>query len=465
MKIFDIPLKYKSIIEKISSVAKENSFEAYAVGGFVRDLFLNRQPKDLDIMVESLNEKDDLAHKAGIRLSEIIADKYSLHKPVVFEKFGTSKLFFGEEEVEFIMPRKEYYETNSRNPKTGLGSLQQDALRRDFTINALFLRLSDMQVLDLTGKGKEDINKKIIRVTDPDNADIIFKQDPLRILRAIRQSIQLGFDIEPVTYKAMAEASKRIHIIAPERIREELNYILMADKPSKAFIMMEDLDLLKEILPEIDRLKSVLQPEKYHDNDVFTHTLNVLDRTEKDLILRMAALLHDIGKYKTYTEENGEIHFYGHEKESAIEAEEILKRLRYSKDFSNQVVSVISNHMHVKMYDDLWSDSAIRRFVKKCGKELDLILKFEEADYGKDKPMSNSLFLKKRIEELKKKNLLYPKEDLISGKELMEYFNKQGGPWLKEAKKKVDEALFEKPDLTKDEAFEIVKEILKDQKS
>ena len=169
MKRISVPKRYESIVDKISFTAKENNFDAYVVGGFVRDLFLDREPKDLDIMIcpkdSSVNDR-----LAGVNFSKILANKYKLREPVIFEKFGTSKLFIDNEEVEFVMPRKEYYDFNSRNPNTQLASLEQDALRRDFTVNALFLRLSDMKVLDLTSGGLNDIKNKIIRVTDISSA-------------------------------------------------------------------------------------------------------------------------------------------------------------------------------------------------------------------------------------------------------------------------------------------------------
>ena len=169
MKKISIPKRYESIVDKISLTAKENNFDAYIVGGFVRDLFLDREPKDLDIMV-CLKDNFVNGRLAGVNFSKILANKYKLHEPVIFERFGTSKLFIDNEEVEFVMPRKEYYDSNSRNPDTQLASLEQDALRRDFTINTLFLRLVDMKILDLTYSGLNDIKNKIIRVTDISNA-------------------------------------------------------------------------------------------------------------------------------------------------------------------------------------------------------------------------------------------------------------------------------------------------------
>lgn len=459
MKNMPITDKFTSIIDKIAQTAKESGFETYAVGGFVRDLYLKRQPKDLDIMVEDKKNKDNAS--AGIELSEIIAEKYALRAPVVFNRFGTAKLFIDGEEVEFIMPRKEYYDSGSRNPDTEIGSLQQDALRRDFTVNALFLRLSDMEVLDLTGKGIEDIEKKIIRVTDPQSAETIFSQDPLRILRAVRQKLQLGFDIEKTTFEAMKKTSSRVRIVAPERIREEINKILVEENPSSAFYLFKEIGLLAEILPELENLFGIKQPRKYHDDDVFDHTFRVLDRVTSDLILRISALLHDVGKFGAFKQDGEKISFHGHENGSAEIAEKILKRLHYPKEFSKKVVNIIRNHMYPKYYDSDWKDNALRRFADACGEELDYILEIAKADYGKEKPDSKIFELESRINSLSKRGLLYPKEELVSGTELMEYFGLTQGDWIKKAKAYVHSLQLDNPAMTKDEAFKLVKEMLK----
>ncbi len=455
-----IPQRYKLIIDKISITAEENSFDVYIVGGFVRDLFIKREPKDLDVMVCGRGN-DAAVRSAGINFSKILAKKYKLDEPVVFERFGTSKLFINSEEVEFVMPRKEYYNMDSRNPDTQVASLEQDALRRDFTINALFLRLSDMKILDFTAQGVVDIKNKIIRVTDPSAVGITFKQDPLRILRAVRQSIQLGFRIEIETYNAMKVSSPRIEIVSPGRIRDEINKILMERAPSKAFKMMDEINLLVKILPEIVRLKDLEQPEKNHINDVFMHTLKVLDRTKADTILRMAALLHDTGKYTTDKKDGGRICFYGYDTESAKEAETVLKRLKYPKEFIQKTVSVIKNHMYPRMYSDDWTDCAVRRFVKKCGGELDLVMEISRADYGKDNNEVNLVKLKKRIEDLKLKNMLYPKPELLTGREMMNIFNRLPDNWIQKAKNKIEEVQFENPWFTKEEAIEILREMFR----
>ncbi len=237
----------------------------------------------------------------------------------------------------------------------------------------------------------------------------------------------------------MKASAKRIVIFSPERIRDELNKILIEPTPSKAFLMMDNIKLLQEILAGLARLKNLEQPTKYHVDDVFTHSLKVLDRTRNDLTLRMAALLHDIGKFKTYKKDNDKISFLGHDAESAKEAEVILKRLKYPKDFICRVCSIIKNHMYPKMYNNDWSDSAIRRFVKRCGNEFDLILEISKADYGKTNDENKLAELNARIENLKSKNILYPKEEIFSGKELMEIFDKPAGKWIQKVKNKIEQ--------------------------
>ena len=441
----NIPENYKIIIDKITKVAKENGFVIYAVGGFVRDIILNRIPNDLDIMVEGNN--------GGIEFSKILAEKLNIHQPVIFERFATSKMIIDEQEIEFIMPRKEYYDINSRNPDTEIGSLQQDALRRDFTVNALFLRLNDFKLLDLTGKGLQDIKNKIIRVTDEPSADIIFSQDPLRILRAVRQSFQLNFSIEEKTYRSMKNNASRITIVSGERIRDELNKILLAKTPSKAFLMLDDIGLLNIILPELKQTQNVEQPIKYHDKDVFNHTRDVVDKIKPDLLLRITALLHDIAKPQTKTVVDGKISFICHEKEGSKIAKNILSRLKYPADFINQVCFLIENHLYPKMYLSSWNDTSVRKFAHKIGDNLENIKLLNIVD---SKKFNDELF--ERIENLKQKDMLMPKKELIDGNELIKIFEKPAGKWITEAKEYIKQLQFENPKITKAQAIKKLKE-------
>ncbi|MDR2395021.1 MAG: CCA tRNA nucleotidyltransferase [Endomicrobium sp.] len=458
MKNIVIPDKYKSIVDKITVTANEYNFDVYIVGGFVRDIILNRQSKDLDIMVcLKNNDNDENKRFAGINFSKILSKKYNLSSPVIFERFGTAKLIVDNEEVEFVMPRKECYNLNSRNPDTQVTSLQQDALRRDFTINALFLKLNDNTILDFTSNGLSDIEKKIIRVADAQNSKIIFEQDPLRILRAIKQHLQLGFTIEQDTYNSMKLSSKRINIVSYERIRDEINKILVENEPSKAFLMMDDVGLLEEILPEISNLKNIKQPGRYHIDDVFIHSLKVLDRTKNDVVIRMSALLHDTGKRVTFKNENNKISFHNHDVESSKIAEIVLKRFKYSKDFTQKVSSIIRNHMYPKSYSSVWSDTDIRRFVKRCGKEVDLIIELSKADFGRYSNVKNIEELLSRVKDLESKKMLYTKHNLIPGREIMKIFNKPQGKWIQDIKDKIEAMQIENPSISKEDIIKNIK--------
>lgn len=448
MKSLKIPQTYQSVVEKLIKIAKDNNFIIYAVGGFVRDIILNREPNDLDIMVEGDN--------AGIEFSKIVADKLNIHPPITFEKFATSKLIIENKEIEFIMPRKEYYDKNSRNPQTEIGTLEQDALRRDFTVNALFLRLNDFELLDLTKNGLRDIEKKIIRVTDESASDIIFEQDPLRILRAVRQSFQLNFTIEPKTYQSMKNKAGRITIVSGERIAEEINKILLLDKPSKAFSMLDDIDLINILLPELKQTQGVLQPVQYHDKDVYGHTMDVLDNIKPDLLLRMTALFHDIGKSQTQTVNEDKISFINHETVSSRLAKQILIRLKYPMDFIKKVCFLIQNHMYPKMYAKEWKDSSVRRFANKLREDIENIRLLNIAD---TKNFDDELF--RRVKLLEKADMLMPEEELFDGNELINIFNKPAGKWINEIKEYIRNLQFENPKITKEEVLKKLKNLLK----
>jgi tRNA nucleotidyltransferase/poly(A) polymerase len=400
MKSIAIPKRYKSIIDKISITAEENNFDAYIVGGFVRDLFIEREPTDLDVVVCS-RENDTPENLVGINFSKILAYKYNLSKPAIFERFGTSKLIIDGEETEFVMPRKERYSTSSRNPIIQTATLKQDALRRDFTINTLLLRLKDMKVLDFTSKGIKDIKNRVIRAADPSKVKVIFSQDPLRILRAIRQSLQLGFSIELETYTEIKTSASRIKIVSPERIQDEINKILVEKFPSKALNIMKDTNLLAEIIPEVLILKNqrqFLRDFFYHNNTAtpFIQAMKIIDKTKNNIELRMAVLLHSIiDNEKFGNPKNNKDFFYEHNYKNTEEIEAILKRLKYSQNFIKKTLSIVQNYTCFKMHPRKWVDSEVRKFVKMCGKEFDLIMDFLEADCCKESTNTNLIKFKK----------------------------------------------------------------------
>lgn len=406
-----IPKDYIGIIEKITKIATDNNYVIYAVGGFVRDLIINRYPNDLDIMVEKDN--------GGIEFAQLLSKKLNLSEPVIFERFGTAKLIIENQEIEFIMPRKEYYDENSRNPDTEIGSLQQDALRRDFTVNALFLRLNDMELVDLSGNGLKDIKDKIIRVTDESASDVIFEQDPLRILRAIRQSVQLDFEIERKTYLSMQKNIERIKIVSPERIRDEINKMLILDESSKAFYMLKKLGLLDIIFPELTEEILIVS----------------LDKIPKELELKLAILLYPV--------EN---------------AETVLIKLKYSKDIIKKVSLLIDGLKYVKLHKKQWTDYEIRKFEKKYRQIIADLRNLCLTEYIKD-----TSYLFEKIYAMSLENNLVPEKDIFDGNELIDIFNKPSGKWISDVKIYIEELQYNNPKITKDEIIKEIKLLLKNQ--
>jgi putative nucleotidyltransferase with HDIG domain len=455
-----IPPRFAGVIEAIRKSANKHGRTVYAVGGFVRDLLMEREPNDLDVMVEGEN--------GGIEFAKELAGDYELHEPVVFPRFGTAMVQLGDEKVEFVMPRKEYYSEESRKPETELGTIEQDALRRDFGINALFLRLNDMELLDLTGHGMQDIEKKVIRVTDPRASDVIFSQDPLRMMRAIRLALQLGFEIAQEDVEAIQRNAHRLEIISKERIRDELSKLLVQAAPSRGIRFLRETGLLKYVMPELEAEVGTGQPAKWHDKDVFEHTMAVLDTIPADLISRLSALLHDIGKPVTHQIIDGLAHFFGHEDVGSEMSRDILRRLKFPNEVSDQVALLVKQHMRPHHYEKEWSDSAVRRFVRGLGDNLERSLQLAEADVAGAHPekveegATQIKEFRQRIEELQKVKPVSEIQDLVSGDELMQLFNQPQGRWIKVVKEHLQEAQLNNPNLTKDQATEMAKKYVMD---
>lgn len=280
------------VFEKIAEAAAVLNTDAFVIGGFVRDLFLQRPSKDLDIVTSG----------DGIELATKVAQLLNVKKVSVFKTFGTAMFMYHDWQVEFVGARKESYRADSRNPQVSPGSIEDDQNRRDFTINALAisLRADDFGALIDPFHGVDDLNNKIIRT--PLDPDITFTDDPLRMMRAIRFATQLKFQILPEILDAITRNSARIKIITKERISEELNKIIMSDKPSVGFYLLDETGLLDLIFPVFTKLKGAEYVDGKGHKDNFKHTLEVLDRiaiNTENLWLRWAALLHDIAKPAT----------------------------------------------------------------------------------------------------------------------------------------------------------------------
>ncbi|GAL77986.1 tRNA nucleotidyltransferase [Algibacter lectus] len=366
------------IFKIISQSAKELNLDSYVIGGFVRDYILERgNAKDIDVV----------AIGDGIQLAKQVA-KNLPNKPKVqvFKTYGTAMLRYEDIEIEFVGARKESYTEDSRNPSVENGTLQDDQNRRDFTINALALNLSETNfggdLLDPFG-GIDDLNKKIIRT--PLNPDITYSDDPLRMMRAIRFATQLEFTIEEKSLKAISDNCDRIKIITKERIVTELNKILESKTPSIGFLLLEKTKLLQYILPEITALKGIDEVEGQRHKDNFYHTLEVVDNIAKNtdnLWLRWAALLHDIGKApptKRFSKKVGWT-FHAHEFEGSKMVYHLFKRLKMPLNEKMKFVQkmVFMSSRPIVLAQDV-TDSAVRRLVFDAGEYVEDLMTLCEA--------------------------------------------------------------------------------------
>jgi len=448
-----------TIIKDIKDTIKGTIYEnkVYLAGGFVRDEIMGLPPKDMDLLINCPN--------GGIEFAEWFCKEKGIYKeesnPVIFPRFGTAKFVFQGEDIECVMPRKEIYTEDSRKPETSQGSLIEDVERRDFTINSLLKNVSTGEVLDLTGKGREDIKKGVI--TCIGNPDRVFFDDPLRLMRAVRQARKFGFCISRETDEGIKKNAYRLSSISIERIQDELNKILLLPLPSQGIIYLINRNLMHYIIPELELCEGVKQ-NKYHNKDVFEHTMDVLDKTPANLKVRLAALLHDIAKPQCKTvEENGDIHFYKHELESAKMAKAILKRLKYSNEYIEDVCFLIENHMRTKSFGtdcEKVKDKSIRKLVDDLGERRNEVFQLIDADNNSHAPEyclpHQILHLIMKINELGL-NLKYKIDLPLNGNIIMSYFNLSPGKEIKEMLNYVKKLCYSNPNLTQEEAFKHLK--------
>ena len=381
--------KEQLILELIKKLIKGTKFEnkTFVAGGYVRDLVMGKQSKDIDITVELVN--------GGIELADFLTQKTKCFKkgsnPVIYQQFGTAKFSFrgkkykgitiGDVEIETVMTRKEQYKNNSRKPEVAFGTKEDDVMRRDLTINSLLYDISNEKILDLTKHGIHDIENKILRT--PMDSDVIFKEDPLRMMRAIRFAVKFNWDLPKELIASIKNNSDKLQNISGERIQDELNKIIMSDYPEIGIKYLMDSQLMKYIIPELYKTAGLKQ-NKFHQFDVLDHILLVLKNTPKKLEIRLAALFHDISKPNVMArKENGEMSFVGHEMAGANTVRSSLKKLRYSNDIIEKVSRLVAEHMRTKSFgDDLKniSDKAFRKLVKELGDDLEDLLELIHAD-------------------------------------------------------------------------------------
>ena len=343
--------KYKHICHYLRSLIEGTQWEGnvYTVGGCCRDSILGVPIKDVDLAVTLPD--------GGIAFAEWLRKKHlTIGEPVKFKKYGTARMYlkkFPGEEIELVQTRSEKYtDRTSRDPSTAFGSIEDDCFRRDLTINSLYYDISGDRMLDITGKAISDLENHLIRT--PSDPEMTFDDDPVRIIRTIRFATRFGWKIDPAAMAAMKKYVSRLEIITPERMQSEFDKVLEGPTPSRALELLREVGAIKYIIPELKKEFDLNQSE-YHFGTVWEHSLASLDLLPPESEIRLAALLHDIGRWKQY--EDGT----PHEKASALFAPEILAESGFTKEESEQILSAILNHRNAAIGQDETLDSILYR--------------------------------------------------------------------------------------------------------
>lgn len=421
-EVIDI-IQANPAISAVREVAEMEGIEAYVIGGYVRDLFLKRESKDIDFVCLG----------KGVKLAEAVAKKYNT-RATVYRKFGTAMINLKGYQLEFVGARKESYRSDSRKPVVEEGSLKDDQDRRDFTINTISVGLNNGIVrLNDPFNGLGDLKKKMIKT--PLHPDQTFSDDPLRMMRAIRFASQLIFDIDPDTFTSLETNSERLKIVSMERISEELNKIILSPTPSYGFKLLYHCGLLDYIFPELLKLKGAETREGLSHKDNFYHTLQVLDNIAEytdDLWLRWAALLHDIAKpaTKRFVKGHGWT-FHGHEDRGARMVPGIFKKLKLPLGQPMKYVQkLVKLHLRpIALVKDEISDSAVRRLNFEAGDDIVDLMKLCKADITSKNDRKVKQFLRnferveKKLEEVEKKDRIRTFQPPVTGEMIMELYD------------------------------------------
>ena len=432
------------IFQVISDTAAHMQVSAYIIGGFVRDLLMERPSKDVDIVVSG----------SGIALAEEVAKKLGVQLHV-FKNFGTAMLHYENLDIEFVGARKESYRESSRKPMVEDGSLEDDQLRRDFTINAMSISLCEENYGELQDPfmGLEDLKEKIIRT--PREAGITFSDDPLRMMRAIRFASQLQFRIEESALEAIQSNCERIQIVSGERIVDELNKIILSKVPSIGFKLLFDTRLLNQIFPQMVALQGVEYIKGKGHKDNFYHTLEVLDNISKvsdNLWLRWAAILHDIAKpaTKRFDEVAGWT-FHGHEDKGARMVSKIFRHLKLPMNEKMKYVEklVLLHLRPIVLAQSHVTDSAVRRLLFDAGDVIDDLMTLCNADITSKNEakvkryMKNFEVVKLKLKEVEEKDQLRNWQPPLSGEDIMKVFHLKPGKEVGIIKNHIREAILE----------------------
>jgi putative nucleotidyltransferase with HDIG domain len=412
------------VFKVVSQIASEKGISAFVIGGFVRDLIIGRPSKDIDIVVLG----------NGLELAQLSAEKLRVKKVSLFKNFGTAHFAYKDLDVEFVGARKESYRSDSRKPIVEDGTLQDDQNRRDFTINALALSLNVETFGNLIDpfNGLKDIELGIIRT--PLEPDITYSDDPLRMLRAIRFATQLNFKIETKSLESILRQSDRLKIISQERINEELNKIILADQPSRGFILLKSTQLLHQFFPEMIALVGIETIDGKSHKDNFYHTLEVLDNVAEksdSLWLRWAAILHDIAKppTKRFDKEIGWT-FHGHEDLGARMVPRIFTRMRLPLDQKMKYVQkLVRLHLRpIALVKGTVTDSAIRRLLNEAGDDIEDLMTLCNADitskneFKVKKYKQNFEIVSLKLKDVEEKDQIRNFQPPVTGELIMQTF-------------------------------------------
>jgi putative nucleotidyltransferase with HDIG domain len=437
-------LEVYDYLKVISNLSEEVAEDVYLIGGFVRDIILNR----------SRNEMDFLVVGDGPAFARKLAKTLNVKEVTIFKNFGTAHFIYKDMTLEFVGARKESYSRNSRNPKVEKGTLEDDLNRRDFTINCLALSLNKNTFGELLDKfnGVEDINNKLIRTPlDPDKT---FDDDPLRIMRAFRFASQLGFIIDPVVLKSASNMAERLKIVSQERITDEFLKILVSSKPSVGLKLLFESGVMKVVFPEINNLAGVEQRKDYHHKDVFQHTCIVIDNiasVSDNLWLRFAALVHDIAKPQTkrFIEGTG-WSFHGHEDLGAKLMKSIFERLKLPLTKLEYVEKLVRLHLRpIALVDEEVTDSAIRRLIVNAGEDLDDLITLCRADVTSKNPSKVSRYLENyeivmnKVSDIREKDQLRAFQSPVRGEEIMKVCGIKPSKLVGDIKTAIEDAILD----------------------
>lgn len=457
-------ISHLKVIDTISKVAELVDVEVYAVGGFVRDIILNRERNDLDILVIG----------NGTDFAKNVADGLGITNVSYFKNFGTAHFDYQGVNVEFVGARKESYNKNTRKPIVEDGTFDEDISRRDFTINTLAISLNKNEFGKLTDKydGLSDIKNK--RIKTPLNPLKTFDDDPLRIMRAFRFASQLNFNVDESIVKAAYEMRNRLSIVSQERTTDEFLKILTSPKPSVGLKLLFDSGVLEIVFPEIAIMAGVDQRKDYHHKDVFLHTLQVVDNISKEtenVWLRFAALVHDIAKppTKKFVEGIGWT-FHGHEDLGARMMKKIFHRMKLPLHQLDYIQKLVRLHLRpIALAKEEVTDSAIRRFVVNAGEDLEDLIVLCRADITSKNPIKVEKYLgnyervMQKVRDVKERDQLREFQSPVRGEEIMQICNLKPSRKVGEIKTAIEEAILDgKIGNNYEEAFKYLIEI-KDQ--